>query len=611
MLGALLALSATSVGYLVCSGLGLRRSLAPVVGLASIAVVSSWSVALGLPPAVMTSVVGLGVLGGALLAVRRRRRLAARLGWPAALLGAGVLAPGVLLGVAFAGQPVPVSNHDGAYHVETIDALRHGIPVETWYPHGYHATLTAVLGFAPWVDTARGTLEASHGLAILAPAAAFGLASAFGLPPLAAGLGALVLGLSFVYPYDYQLWGGWPLGMNIVLVLGLWSIAIEWLRRPDARRALLGGFFGGAIVLTHGTEVYTGVVGLLVLLLASLRRVEWVRLGRQLPLAGVLALLIAAPYLPTLLGWAHAGGATSSGREILEYAAAHPDIEGRFDVLQFGLGAVGAAAELDLPLRLAVVLAGVGLACARRQQRILVTGWLTFLAIVFGVDFLDLPWLNRVFVVTYPWLVDHRLRQVAVVFASLLSGYALFGGVELLRHLRRRLATRPQTWRRLAIACAVLAGFFAEGSAVSIYKRLDQAVVESVYSNDDRAAMTWLRENARPGEMVVNAAAADAGIWTPYVADVPVLLPRSFEGPDRPAREAIVRQLTDLEAPPAPASVAEACRLHLAYVLRGARVFGSDESVVPAAGILERAPGLEEAFRSGDAAVFRTRLDCP
>jgi hypothetical protein len=293
------------------------------------------------------------------------------------------------------------------------------------------------------------------------------------------------------------------------------------------------------------------------------------------------------------------------GREILDYASAHPDIEGRYDLLQFGLGAVGAATSIDLPLRVGIVMLGVAMAFMRRQHRTLVALWLTFLGIVFAVDFLDLPLLNRVFEVTYPWLVDHRLRQLAVIFGSLLSGLALLGGIELIQAWRPRLST--PAWRRLAIACAVLAGFFAEGSAVSIYKSLDRAVAESVISSDDRAAMTWLREHARPGDLVANDAAADAGIWTPYVADVPVLLPRSFDGPDRTDREAWLRRLADDTAPVDPG----ACDLHVAYLFRGSRVFGSDESLVPDAGVLEHVGALEEAFRSGDAAVFRTRQSCP
>ena len=49
----------------------------------------------------------------------------------------------------------------------------------------------------------------------------------------------------------------------------------------------------------------------------------------------------------------------------------------------------------------------------------------------------------------------------------------------------------------------------------------------------------------------------------------------------------------------------------MAYVFRGSRVYASDESLMPLNGALEQAPILEEAFRSGDAAVFRTRLTCP
>jgi hypothetical protein len=133
-------------------------------------------------------------------------------------------------------------------------------------------------------------------------------------------------------------------------------------------------------------------------------------------------------------------------------------------------------------------------------------------------------------------------------------------------------------------------------------------VAESVYSSDDRAAMTWLREHARPGEIVANDAAADAGIWTPYLAEVPVLLPRSSEGPQRADREALLSRLTD---PAAAVPSDQACDPRVGYVFHGARVYTPDDQVMPSTSILEHAPALEEAFRSGDAAVFRTRLACP
>jgi hypothetical protein len=155
----------------------------------------------------------------------------------------------------------------------------------------------------------------------------------------------------------------------------------------------------------------------------------------------------------------------------------------------------------------------------------------------------------------------------------------------------------------------LLVGFFAEGSAVSVYKTLAQVGQEQgVYSADDGAAMAWLRQHAAPGEMLVNNRSLDAGIWAPYKANVPILLPRSADGALVQEHERIARNVLDLDSQPD--LRAEACRLRAAYVYEGAREVPWDAPVVPDRAALEQAPHLEEVFRSGQAVVFRVRLVC-
>jgi len=326
----------------------------------------------------------------------------------------------------------------------------------------------------------------------------------------------------------------------------------------------------------------------------------------QLPLALGVALLAAAPYLPTLLGWFGNGAATGPGTAIADYTAANPEDMGHGDWLQFGLGVTGAAALIDLPVRMALI--GLG-AVTMRRGRLAVALWATILALLLIVDFVNLPPVRTLFITTYPWLVDHRPRQIAVVFASLLAAGGLSAGVQYLAAWRPKLAHRPGVWRRVALACGLVAFFLAEGSGVSIYKRLTQTIGElTVYSADDGAAMTWLRQNDRAGDVLVNDNAADAGIWAPYKADVPILLPRSGSGPQTEMRQGILEHVADLDA--TPSARAAACALHVGYVYRGARPLAFDEHQLPERAALERAPGLEEVFSSGDATVFRIHLPC-
>ena len=591
-------------GAALCRGLRLPLNVAPLAGLAGIAVLTTWCARLGAPPLLGSGlIVALAIAGLAGLLMSARLWAASAKAWriPLVLLAISAAIPALMLGSAFAGIEAPVSTHDGAFHVETIDSLRRGVPLETWYPVGFHATVAAVLGLLPWLDTARGTSEIGLGLAVLGPLVVFSLGLALGLDALGAAIAAAILAVTFIYPYDYHLWAGWPQGMGVLLVLGLIVAALRWIERPTLGWAVLGGLSAGAIVLSHGTEVYTSALGLAVIALARFRRIAPRRLAVHLPLALGLAGLCAAPYVPTLFGWAGSGGAISAG----DAFAVNAD-NGQADWLQFALGITGAVSLIDLPLRFALIAVGLTM---HRRLRLAAGLWLSFVALLVVVQFVDLPPVRTLFVLTFPWLADYRPRQIAVVFASLLGAGGLSIGLTYLARLRVRLDGRPNAFRRLALACGLVLVFFAEGSAVSVYKRVTQAVAEqNVFGADDGAAMAWLKRNVQPGEMVANDQTVDAGIWAPYKADVPILLPRSASGANRIDREPVLLHVGDL--PSAPGAMATACALHLTYVYEGAQPTSADERSLPERAALERAPDLEQVFTSGQAAVFRIHLPC-
>ncbi|HEV7663854.1 MAG TPA: DUF6541 family protein [Chloroflexota bacterium] len=607
VIGLLFAGLAIACGVAIQRILRLPVTLAPLSGLAAVAVLSSWCAVLQLPPFVATALIVLLAVVGLGMAVRETSRgiqVVKTCRLPALLLGIGSLLPAVFLGTILAGVATPVSAHDGAFHVETIDGLRHGVFTQTWYPVGFHASVAAVLNLLPWVDTARGTLEAAEGLAILAPLAVFALALALGADTLMAATAAIVLGLTWTYPYDYHLWGGWPQGMGVLLLMGLLATAAQWIARPTVGWAILGSLFASAIVLSHGTEVYSSVLGLLVIGLIRWRSIKPGPLVRHVPLAVGLAVLLIGPYLLTLIGWAKAGAATSVASSVAEYAAANPAEMGRRDMLQFALGITGAASLLDFPVRIALIALGLSL----RQLRLAMALWLLPVLLLLLVDFFDLAPIQTVFILTYPWLYDDRPRQLAVVFASVLAGGGLVTAFSALGGLRTRLAMRPATWRRLALGCVLLLAFFAEGSGVSVYKRIAQTVDDqNMFNADDEAAMGWLRQHALPGEVVANDSFRDAGIWAPYKAGVAVLLPRSGT-PDTEERRAFVEHIGDLSS--VPAALQEACALHVAYVYRGARPMDWDQPLLADRATLEHAADLREVFTSGEAAIFQVNAPC-
>jgi hypothetical protein len=592
-------------------GVGVTRvcraplSLAPMVGLAAMAVLTSWSARLGLPPLIATGAVVLLALGGlvtiraALASILLRDRVAT------AILVVSVAIPAILLGAALANLDAPVSTHDGAFHVETVENLRHGVAVQGWYPMGFHASVAAVLGLTPWLDTARGTADAAQALAMLAPLAIFGLGLAIGLGPRLASLGGLVQALTYIYPYDDHLWGGWPLAMSILLLLGLWAVAARWIAEPRPGLAALGGLLAGAIVLTHGTEVYSAVIGLAVIAMLNLRRMQLRPLAGHVALAAAAAVICDAPYLTSLVGWAAGGGATVVAAGTLDGTVQGNGGATGSDPLEFVLGITGAASLIDLPVRAALIVIGA----RQRQLRLALAGFLAFGALLFVVSFIDVQPVCSLYVLTFPWLVHHRPPQMVVLFTSLLVGGGVFAVVRWFGRLRARFVGRPATWRRLTIVSAALLLFMAEGSAVSIFKTLDQVISnQNVYSADDRAAMSWLSQHATPGEMVINDMATDAGIWAPYKAGLAILLPRSASGQIESDRWPILSHLVDLSQ--SSSIAATACALHADYVYQGSRLVPDEKSQLPDRATLERTPGLHEVFSSGDAAVFRVELAC-
>ena len=134
------------------------------------------------------------------------------------------------------------------------------------------------------------------------------------------------------------------------------------------------------------------------------------------------------------------------------------------------------------------------------------------------------------------------------------------------------------------------------------------ADVVSGYSDDDAAAMAWLRTNASAGSVVANDTYADAGIWIPYKTGLPIVLPRIVTADEQARRLLVLDNIARLDS--VPEARAEACALQVAYVYRGAKNSGWQQRSFPSLAELRAASGLQEVFASGEAVVFKTRLDC-
>jgi hypothetical protein len=608
-----------AAGYFLLRALGLAKGntsagLAPAAGLALTAVVSAWCGLAALPsPIAGLLVLACSLAGAALLLADRDWLRVAVVGLArqhalaAVLIVAAVLVPVISMGAAFAEVQAPLSPHDGAFHVETADAFRGGTAVGSWYPPGLAALFGAVLQLMPWLDTASGSYALGVGLTLLAPIAVFGLGLAVWRNLVAASAGALLLSLTHLFPYYPQIWSGWPQLMGILLVIGLWLVVVGYLDQPDWRWSVVAGLLVGAIVLVHGTELYTSAIVLLVLLTLNWRRVVWHRLVPDALGALVLAAICAAPYLPALLHWAGTGGAYQVGFE--DGTAIERGAQTTSAIQLLGLFVVDSLG-VDLPVRIALVTLGVTWAIRYRVGLAVLVITLIFaaLATVFTL-FNGVPLVRTLFAATYPWSLPYRHLTFASVTLALIGGAGcvmLMSGWSRLRAGVRGEAGQRRMTRagRLLVVAWLVVGTWALTYFLSI-----EAGGDVSFTTDDAAAMTWMRQHVGAGEIVVNDTFADAGIWAPYKAGVDILFHRSVDDPaTAAARQLVLDNVAQLDRQPDAATAA--CALGAKYVYYGAANAGWQNRTFPPLEDLRTSTALEEVFDHGNAAVFRIKLNC-
>ena len=618
-LAVLFALTLLGVGYGSLRATGVPRGvswlgLAPVVGLAVAAIAASWCALLGVPPPVGAialygfMLVGLGTavadrkaLAEAVRAFVSEQRLAV------ALLLVALAVPLIAIGFAFAGTVVPLSPHDGAAHTETIQAYRLGYAWPGWYPPGTAALFAAWLQAVPWIDSAEGAFDLGTSLPPLAALVVFGLGVALWRDARMAAAASLLLSFTYLYPYFPQLWSGWPLAISVILALGLWTAAREYLDRPSGRWGITAGLVLGAIVLVHGTELYTLLIVLPILLIGSLRTVIWRELPRVVGLAFVVALVCAAVYLPTLVGWAGRGGAYAVGVQDTTVLASSSNIAtGPSLLATFALDSLG----IDLPLRIILLAVGVGWSFRQRVGRSVVAIGVVFAGLAVALNaFARVPVLAQIYAITFPWGMHYRLLMLVTVAQLLLSGA---GGVVLVRQVLR-WAQPPTPWRRRLgrLTRLLVVSWVGVTTVALVVFMTPPASAVLGYGADDAAAMAWLHTHAAPGEVLVNDAFADAGIWAPYKAGVLILLQRSASLPPEELSRRMLIWANVGRLDQTPEVLAAACAERARYVYYGARPSGWDQRSFPPVAALRASPALEEVFSQGAATVFRTRFVCP
>jgi hypothetical protein len=548
-------------------------------------------------------------LAGALALVRdgRQRSLLPR-PRPVATVAACALAtliPLAVLGSTASVQlGVPNYANDAAFHVETIDALRRGAAWAGWYPPGSHAVFAAYLALLPGVDSAAGAAGASLVLALAAPLTLFAVAWSAVRDLRVASAAALVSALTFHYPYSPHFWSFWPLAWGTLLALALLAVALEYTRQADVRLALAGGVLAAGILLVHGTEVYTVLVGVGVIVLARWRQIHWRQLVPHLACAFGAAVLLAGAYLPVLLGWAGGGGVGDAA--LAEFGTrSQGALRTLDDELLFWSNTFSAGIVIDAPVRLALLGAGTWFALRRREAGVIVGLLVGYSALNLVLRYVDVPPVQRIFELTFPWGLTYRLASLPSAMVSLVEGAGCVLLWTAVADWRPGLPAPARRWCNLAATATACLGLTA--TAILLGKRVDaEALAYLSYSPDDAVVMAWLNQHADKARLLANDGPEDGGIWAPYKAGLRVLNPRL--GSVDPQRATLI-EAHAAELDRAPDAREAVCATDVGYVYRGTLAVPLARHL-PTLDQLRSSAGLEELFQSGRVGVFKVQVRC-
>lgn len=550
----------------------------------------------------------------------------------------------VLVVRLFAVRELPTGLLGDSYHHTLIAQLlveQRGL-FTSWQPYTplvtftYHFGFHANAAFAHWISGASlplCVLWVGQLLNALAVALVAALTVALG-GNLTGGLWAAVLaGFVLTLPGHFVNWGRYTqLTGQVVLLTTLlcWQVlalrvgrqatqptAHGWLAhmlqtsRANGRLLLLAALTSAAMVLTHYRVVVFAALFILLLLLACIVVGRSPRLLVlllfQATLVGLLALLIAAPWLATLLeGYlvrntmAFVSGAVGSER--IAAVARIPDVHPLF-VRNYVLVAL---------------VGGLLLAAWRREWRMLLpVPWALLLVLCVIPGVVGLPGSGVIdFLTAFGTLYLVVVPPAAYLLAALSAA--------LLRRLR--LPVLPG-------AALLLTGVVCWGTADQAY--IVQGNTQLV-TPADMQAMAWIREHTPPAaRFVVNSfpayggtlvAGTDAGWWLPLLAQRASTLPPITYGSERSADPTYSQQVNELaaflrerplsDATPVqidlstPAALARLRAEGVTHVYSGAQAFPPPQS---ADWIdterLQSSPAFEQVYAKDGVQIFRLRAE--
>jgi hypothetical protein len=505
--------------------LAARLSLAPGVSMALGSLVVIWLSLAGIRSGLWTPWIITGAAAAWLVyAFRRTRRHVFQTWAPAAALAAFALVVFWQRAQLTQGLWVP-AGVDSAHHTLIARLIvEHGGMFTSWEPYEsastftYHAGFHVVAALLSWMSGADPVLSVMVMSRLLVVSACLGL---FGLTQLwtRSFFAGLVAACLFQGTFGdlgfFEMYGRWTMLSGLTALSS--ALALLWIVLTSrSRPVLLRGACslaltaGGLFVIQYKSSLFFVVIGGMMVSGAALTFLagsEWrahmkrlLRVSLWLGCAGFVSLALAAPRLVPAL----AGRPGDQMKKSVGVAASQRAIG--YDTRRTPPGELFTN-SVDTNKKKAgilLALAGAGLSILMRR----------------GAAFYFFGWVAMSLFVNPHWIGIDRVgpvdeghwRNALTTTFCVMSGMAVGLGLELVR--ASRILTRIGQFAACAGCIAVT--FAGKGSPLP---------ASSLFvGRDDRAAMEWLREHAKPGERVAGAVfikdgvthSVDALLWLSY-----------------------------------------------------------------------------------------------